>query len=408
VDNGADTRQRWMGVGRSAEADSREAALEAARRAITRDDTKLLIAFVAITHDATAVLDGLREVAPGVPVVGCTTHGEIASGGPADGSVTVAALGGPGFAVATAVAENVSGRQRAAGTEIALGAALPTTDAGSPAALPTADGGSHPYRVMMLLTDGFVRDQESILRGCYAVLGAGVPLFGGAAADGWRMTGSYVLAGDRALRDAVVGVTIASDAPMSVAVRHGWTAVGEPMIVTSSGNGRVYTLDDRPALDVYLDRLNAPADAYTDLEAFKSFALARPLGVQRRSGVEARNLSTEIDLEGRSIGGGSAIDHGGLTWAMTGDDQSILAATDAACQDALAGLGGRAPVGMLTFSCAALRAVLGDDGIRREVERLAKWSGGVPFAGFYTYGEIARARGIDGFHNQTLAVLALG
>jgi hypothetical protein len=31
----------------------------------------------------------------------------------------------------------------------------------------------------------------------------------------------------------------------------------------------------------------------------------------------------------------------------------------------------------------------------------------VPFAGFHTYGEIARVRGIDGFHNQTLTVLAI-
>jgi hypothetical protein len=63
---------------------------------------------------------------------------------------------------------------------------------------------------------------------------------------------------------------------------------------------------------------------------------------------------------------------------------------------------------MLTFSCAALRAILGEDGVRREGNRLAKWAEGAPFAGFHTYGEIARVRGIDGFHNQTLAVLALG
>src|SRR2546430_314565 len=151
--------------------------------------------------------------------------------------------------------------------------------------------------------------------------------------------------------------TLAPEAPLAVAVRHGYRRVGEPMIVTSSGNGRVYTLDDRPALDVYLDRLGAPAEAYVDPAAFTSFALSRPLGVQRRSGVEARNLSTEVDLGGRSIGGGGAIDHGGLTWAMTGDEESILAATDAACQDALAGLDGAPPVGLLTLSCDALPAV---------------------------------------------------
>jgi hypothetical protein len=178
--------------------------------------------------------------------------------------------------------------------------------------------------------------------------------------------------------------------------------------VTSSGDGRVYTLDDQPALDVYLDRLDAPPKAYTDAAAFTEFALPRPLGVRRRRGLEARNVSTEVDIEGRSIGGSGMIDHGSLVWAMTGDEESIASATDTACAQALAGLDGHVPIGMVTLSCAGLRAVLGEDGTRREADRLAKWAEGMPFAGFHTYGEIARIRGIDGFHNQTLAVLALG
>jgi hypothetical protein len=161
-------------------------------------------------------------------------------------------------------------------------------------------------------------------------------------------------------------------------------------------------------MDAYLDRVGAPPEAYTDPEAFRAFAYSRPLGVQRRSGVEARNLGTTIDMQGRSIGSGSAIDDGGLIWAMEGDQASVLEATDAACQDALAGLNSAPVLGMLTFSCAALRVVLGEEGIKREGERIGKWAGTAPFAGFYTYGEIARVRGIDGFHNQTLAILALG
>jgi len=385
--------RRWMGTGRSRDRDSRTAAAEATRAAVVGARPQLLLVFAGITHDPCGLLEGIREVAPGVPAVGCSTHGELGPGGPLDDSVLVAALGGPGFSVSTAVATPVDGRQRAAGAEVARC---------------VSDVADLPNRVLLLLTDGLVRDQESILRGCYSVLGASVPLFGGAAADGWRMTGPYLLGDGKVLRDAVVAVTIASEAPLRVSVCHGWRKVGDPMVVTSSGNGRVYTLDDRPALDVYLERLGAPAVAYEDATAFTDFALPRPLGVQRRSGIEARNLSTEVDLEGRSIGGGSAIDHGGLVWALTGDEESILAATDTACAQALGGLDGQAPAGLLTFSCAALRAVLGDDGIRRESEVMAKHAAGAPFAGFYTYGEIARIRGIDGFHNQSLAVLALG
>jgi hypothetical protein len=386
--------RRWMGVGRRADSDSRTAARTAAVEALVGDDPKLVVVFFAITHDAGAIVAGIREVAPDVPLIGCSTHGEIAPGGPTDGTIVVTVIGGPGISVSTSVAEAISGRQRDAGAQIAQ-------------CISKVDGTGRPHRALLILTDGRARDQEAILRGCYGVVGASIPLIGGAAGDGWQMAHTIVVHGNDVMTDAVVGATIASEAPLAVGVGHGWRRTGEPMIVTGAGNGRVYTLDDRPAMDVYLDRLGAPAEAYTDRQAFMHFTMSRPLGVQRRSGVEARNLSTEIDIEGRSIGSGSAIDHGGLTWAMTGDEESILAATDNVCRSVLAGLGGRDLVGLLAFSCAALRAVLGDDGIKRENERIAEWAGDAPFAGFYTYGEIARIRGIDGFHNQTLAVLAI-
>ena len=61
---------------------------------------------------------------------------------------------------------------------------------------------------------------------------------------------------------------------------------------------------------------------------------------------------------------------------------------------------------MLTLSCKGCRAVLGDDGIELEAVRIGGRAKGAPFAGFYTLGEIARTRGVEGFHNQTLVVLA--
>jgi hypothetical protein len=61
---------------------------------------------------------------------------------------------------------------------------------------------------------------------------------------------------------------------------------------------------------------------------------------------------------------------------------------------------------MLAFDCIARRAVLGDAGIKREIDCIAAHAGG-PVAGFYTYGEIARTHGVNGFHNQTLVVLAV-
>src|SRR5436309_6417648 len=94
--------QRWMGVGRSADPDARAAGTEATRRALTGPDPKLLIVFGAFDYDPSALAGAVAAVAPGVPVVGCSTSGEIAPDGPGDATVVVTAIGGSGIAVATA------------------------------------------------------------------------------------------------------------------------------------------------------------------------------------------------------------------------------------------------------------------------------------------------------------------
>ena len=382
----------WMAVGRSEILDSREAGRQAAREALAHPEPKLVVVFAGISHDFAELLAGINEVSNGAPLVGCSTHGEISAVGPRDDSVVVAMLGGDGFSVATTAFEAASGHQREAGASAAETASMVE---------------DLPHKALLLLTDGFIRDQEEILRGAYSVVGASIPLFGGASADGWRFTRTYQLHGNKVLTDAVVSATIASTSPIGLSVRHGWRKVGEPMMVTRSSDGRIYTLDDEPAMDVYLRRLGAPDETFHDASEFSKFALSRPAGVERRSGIEVRNFSTDVDMAGRSLGGGGDLPEGCLTWTMEGDEASILAAATDACTEALGELEGQPAVGMLTFSCAALRAVLGDDGIAREGERLSAAAGEVPFAGFYTYGEIARQRGIDGFHNQTIVVLAV-
>jgi hypothetical protein len=201
-------------------------------------------------------------------------------------------------------------------------------------------------------------------------------------------------------------VAIGSTAPFGIGVRHGWVRVGEPILVTSSSGTRVLTLDDEPALDVYLRSLGAPPQAGTDPAEFTRFALKHPLGMSRRSGEEVRFIAG-ADFEERSLQCIAQVPQGSLVWVMEGDDDSVLAATDAACADALSQLAGQPPKGVLAFDCIARRGVLGEQGIRREMARIASSVGDVPVAGFYSYGEIARTQGTGGFHNQTLVVLAV-
>ncbi len=286
------SRERWIAVGQSGEADAWAAGAAATRQALDGGDGRLLVVFCSDSYDPAALLAGIDEASGGVPLIGCSTAGEIATSGPGDASLVVVALGGTGYSV--------------------------------------------------------------------------------------RQTSQ--LYGAQVLHDAVVAAAVASDAPFGIGVRHGWRKMGEAMLVTYSANNRVYSLDDQPALDVYLDRLNAPEEV-------------RFIG--------------EANFEDRSLGCIAEVPQGGLSWFMEGDEDSVLEATDTACADALRQLDGRPAAGLLAFDCIARRGVLGEEGIRREIERVAEHAGGAPVAGFYTYGGIARIHGISGFHNQTLVVLAL-
>jgi hypothetical protein len=384
--------RRWVGIGHSAEADGRQAGMDAADAALRGAEPKLLVVFCSDNYDLEVLLAGIRERAGTTPLIGCSTAGEIATGGPGDAGVVVMALGGPGFSVSTAAAGCAARGLRAAGAE---------------AAACLAEIEERPYRVLLLLTDGLAGDQQEIVRGAYGVVGAGVPLVGGCAGDDLKMQATFQLHGGEVMRDAVVAAAIASDAPLGVGVRHGWRRVGEPMLVTRSSDNRVYSLDDRPALDVYLEHLDAPAEARTDPAEFTRFALTHPLGLGRRSGEDHVRFVGEADFEERSLVCIAEVPQGGTAWFMEGDDDSVLEATDAACADALAPLEGQDALGVLAFDCIARRGVLGDEGIKAEVERVAANAKDAPVAGFYTYGEIARTSGVSGFHNQTLVLLAL-
>jgi hypothetical protein len=379
---------RWFGVG---SAEGVDAGARAASDALRRDDAKLLVVFCSQAHDLPALLRQIKTRAGDVPVIGCTTAGEIATSGPGDASVVVTALGGRGFAVRTAVATAASRNLRDAGAQVAR--CLPVR----------AD---LPYKVLLLLTDGLTGDQQEIVRGAHGVLGAAVPLVGGCAGDDLKMSRTCQLYGDQVLTDSVVAAGIASDAPLGIGVRHGWRRTGEPMLVTASAGSRVYTLDDRPALDAYLEHLGAAEPAHPDQEALARLALTHPLGLSRRGGEDQVRFIGGGDFTRRSLSCVAEVPQGALVWIMEGDARSVLEATDAACGDSLAALGGRPPLGMFAFDCIARRGVLGEDGIKAEIERLAIASG-APVAGFYTYGEIARTRGVRGFHNQTLVVLAI-
>ena len=381
---------RWFAVG-TADVSADDAGRRAADAALIRDDAKLLIVFCSPAENLPDLIGQIGSRSGDVPLIGCTTAGEIARDGPRDGSVVVTALGGDGFVIGTVAAAGASEDLRGAGARAARCLPAPAR---------------HPHRVLLLLTDGLASDQDEIIRGAYSVLGAGVPMVGGCAGDGLKMYRTFQFHGDRVLTDSVVAAGIASTGPLGIGVQHGWRPAGEPMLVTGSSPNQVDSLDDRPALDVFLERLGTEPGQFHS-EDLPVLALLHPLGISRHSGEEQVRFITSADFARRSLFSTAQVPQGSLVCLMEADTSAVLAAATVACHQSVAALGGSIPLGMLAFDCVARRGVLGQEGIEKEIRGLADAAGGAPLAGFYSYGEIARTHGMRGLHNYTLVILSV-
>ena len=379
-----------MRVGQSEDGDPYEAGRAATREALDLPEPRLLMVFASFEYDLARLLAGVAEVAGDVPVIGCSTSGEIGPRPEQANGVVVVGFGGA-FHVTTAYATGLHDGARAVGETVAK-ALLPLP--------PTS------HRVTVMLTDSLAGDQQEMIRGAYGVLGATVPLIGGGAGDNLGMVTSRQFHGQRILQDSVVAVSIGTEGPIGLSIRHGWHLRGDAMVVTGSTGNSVHTLDDRPALDVYLDRHAAPAGIEHDPAAFTAFALTRPMALARRGQVAIRHV-LGADPGTRSLICAASLPKGAAAWLATGDAAATLAAADAACAEAVEELAGVPLLALLVFDCAGRRGVLGDDGCVEERRMMSARAGTSPLAGFYTYGEIARTRGVNGYHNQTIVALAL-
>jgi hypothetical protein len=350
----------------------------------------LVIAFLSLAYPMDSMAGELQAALGSVPLIACSTSGELTDGRSLRHSLVLWALGGAGFSVRVGMGQAELGSLRVASRRAAR----------------CLDGlPSHPHRVLVLLADGLCGDQMEAVRGAYEVTGASVPLEGGCAGGDMAMRSTSQIFGARVLNQALVAAAIGSDSPIVIGVSHSLLPVGEPMLLTSSSGVSVKSLDDRPALDVYLETLKAP-QASASREAFAAFAATHPLGIPRRDRIEIRYLAG-ADLETRSLPCIAGLPQGGMTMFMQGDSVSVLRDAEYACREACSGLAGAAPIGMLLFDCVALRSVLESASADGDFECMEELLGPLPVAGFYTYGEIARLHGAGGFHNQTLAALAM-
>jgi hypothetical protein len=383
------------GTGTSALTDSAaagRAAAEAALASLTGDpEPALVLVYASMAYDLPVLLAAIRAVTGNAPLVGASASGQFSDGTliPPGNGVSVLVIAGSAYRFGVGSVSGLRADSAKAGEELARAAMA-------------AAGSRERYSALLVLADGLTGDLQGLLNGIYQVVGATVPVVGGAAAADRMLDKTYVFHDGQVVSDSAVAVWIGGDQPFRVVSAHGWRTNGLPLLVTRVDGQVVQEIDGRPAIDVYR-------------ENFRHQDPIAPLGVAGAQGYHTAHAFGLIEPDGsRLIRAALVGDDGQLrTFAplppysavqiMSGDPDDLLSVSDEVVADALK----TGPHNiLLTFSCVARMDILRERG-DEEAARLQAAAGHVPTFGFYTYGEFARSTSVSGYHNATITALAL-
>ncbi|MDQ1292926.1 MAG: C-terminal protein [Actinomycetota bacterium] len=390
------------GLGNSNHENSRTAGTQAATIAFTQlgdEPAALVIVYSSARYDLEQLLSGVRSVTGPTPLIGATTHGHFFDGQfvAPDTGVVVLVISQGSYTFSFGSATGMVGDPVGTGKELARAAKSSARWAEPP-----------PHAVLLLLSCGRTGDQQQLLNGIHRVLGAAVPVVGGASAVDRPQLPTAVFHDDRVLHDSAVGVLIGSHEPLRVVRGHGWRAHGLPQLVTDTEGNLVRSISGRPAYDVVEEALRETAAERGETPGEEgSDGVVRLGGRGRCFGI--------IEPDGSHLlrGGILTEDRQIQTWAplpayssiqmMSCTQDSLLDVCDQIAQEATAGPDAGL---LLVFGCVARCEILGSR-VTEEATRLQNAAGQVRTIGFYTYGEFARTVSALGFHNATITGLAL-
>lgn len=388
-----------VGVGWSKKDDSFEAGREAAEKAlfaVGSTSAEIVLVFSSIRYEHKKLLKGIKDLIKDSPLIGCTTGGEITSEGPQKGSVVVSAIKSKNAKIVTAKVEKISKNLRKAGE--GLGSLL--TKEISP-----EDGGT-----IFVFPDGLSGNMTELVRGIYDSIYPTIDLVGGGAGDEWKFERTYQFFNDSVLTDAVVGVYINTDIHCGYGVRHGFSPVGEPLLVTKAKGNILYELNQKPAIDAYLEYFGLSKDKLgrEKLGAMKEVNFY-PLGVPIWRD-EFQIVHLNYKNPNGSITCANEIPENSIVRIMHAKREDLLNATRSALNQAISMVKGKDIRACFIFDCVSRPLLLEE--LAFEEIKIAKEIVGekVPISGFYTYGEIGRcsvAGGRPFFHTMTFVVSVL-
>lgn len=209
-------------------ADARSAARELFE-GIAQPELELVLVFCSPHHDREALAAALAELFGPVPVVGCTTAGEITPFGYAAGSLVGIGFPRADFTVVTQRIDDLD-RFSIADAPRVLRGLMGRRDAALAA---RADGFVERGSFAFLMIDGMSRSEEMVVSALHSVL-MDIPLFGGSAGDELRFERTFVLHEGRFHTNAAVLMLVATARRFVVFRTEHFVSSDRKMVVTAA------------------------------------------------------------------------------------------------------------------------------------------------------------------------------
>ena len=251
-------------------------------------------------------------------------------------------------------------------------------------------------------------DGETLVHSIEKAIGPDRIFFGGMAGDDGTFTGTYVFTYGKETNFGIAALVFDADKVVLQGMAIiGWKPMGISRIVTKSKGNLVYTLDDKPAVEMYLKYLGKE-DKKDDpsFNVMDELGMPYPFIVERKPGGETvLRTPMSIDHNENAIVLDLEIAQGTKLWfSMPPDFDIVEEIIDEAKQ--LKNSNQLDADALLIFSCAGRQPVLGPL-VTAENEGLHEvWK--KPMAGFFTYGEYGRAKkGKQEFHSGACCWVAL-
>jgi hypothetical protein len=392
------------GVGMSRHHNPHVAGRDAAEQALEKAGVErpdFVFMFASIGYDQRSMLRAVREATGGAPLTGCSAEGTI-NGDDADESnfsVVVTVISSDELQWTNGLATGLGADSRAVGQRVAQDL-LPHLSTDTIGLFVFPDG------LIDYLDDFFAGLEGNLPRERF------LPMWGGGAGNNLNLEEpTYQYCDDEVVSGGVAYALLSGEAQASWAISHGMVPMGGERKVTRSQGNVIFEIDGEPAIEVLKEYL--PEHALVEDRDWMRYAISLALIFEAPSYMKDEEYVVRgvpaVRMADGSITVQTEVQEGTSIWFSSRDKEKISTRFDQMAAQIKEQLGDEKPKLVFQFECMTRGKLLFREQEKQEILRRFRQSVDpeVPWAGFYTIGEIGPVEEHNDRHLYTSVVLTL-